>query len=43
MMTTLSPEISRQQFPVAGGLTAAATCLAPGHLFAQTPNLAKAR
>ena len=39
MMTTLSPEISRRQFLVAGGLTVAAAYLGPWNLFAEAGGL----
>jgi glyoxylase-like metal-dependent hydrolase (beta-lactamase superfamily II) len=39
MMTTLSPEISRRQFLVAGGLTVAAAYLGPRNLFAEAGGL----
>jgi glyoxylase-like metal-dependent hydrolase (beta-lactamase superfamily II) len=39
MMRTLSPEISRRHFLVAGGLTVAAACLLPRGIFAQTGGL----
>ena len=39
MMTTLSPEISRRQFLVAGGLTVAAAYFGPRNLFAEAGGL----
>src|SRR5271157_91183 len=39
MITTLSPEVSRRQFLVAGGQTVAAACLVPRGLFAQAGDL----
>ena len=39
MMTTLSPEISRRQFLVAGGFTVAAAYLGPRNLFAEAGGL----
>ena len=39
MRAKMSPEISRRQFVVAGGLTAAAACLAPRRLISQTSSI----
>ncbi|MGC2102759.1 MAG: MBL fold metallo-hydrolase [Candidatus Sulfotelmatobacter sp.] len=39
MMTTLSPEVSRRQFLVAGGLTVGAACLLPRRVLAEAVDL----